>query len=128
MKKTKEELDNTDTGWHGATIETPTTPLVDSAKGRPLILRPYRFEKKLEVWALRTPSNQELFDFHWPQMKQMIWADGLVANTDITPRVVIQKRAYTIFILCEPRFRNVVIERPRTLQEVLRDSLTKSKK
>lgn len=121
-----------DTGWQGATLETPQTPLVDSAKGRPLILRPFRFMKKPDVWAKMTPSNQELFNFHWPQMKAMIWADGLVANTDVLPRVVLQKTAYTIFILCEPRWQHgrpgMFIDKPRTLQEVLKDSLTKKPK
>lgn len=120
-----EELKNKDTGWHGATIETPTTPMVDSGTGRPLVLRPFRFAKKEDVWAKMTPSNQELFNFHWPQMKAMIWGDGLVANTDVAPRVVIQKKAYTIFVLCEPRFRQMMIDKPRTLQEILKDNLTK---
>lgn len=109
--------------WFGSTVETPGTPMVDSATGRPLILRTYTYFVKPN--AVGNPTKQQIFNYHWPQIKTMIWADGLVANTDIDPRVVVGKKKYRIFVLCEPRFRQMVVDRPTTLQDVFKKKLTK---
>lgn len=103
--------------WYGTSLETEATPMIDSASGRPLILRTFEFAMKPNV---RVPTKQELFNLHWQQIRTMIRFDGLVANEDVEPRVVIGKKRYRIFILCEPKFRQTVIERPKTLQDIFK--------
>lgn len=109
--------------WYGASLQTEGTPMVDSGTGRALILRVFDFAFKPGLE--QKPSKQQLFNAHWSHIKTLIWSDGLVANTDVDPRVVIGKKRYRIFILCEPRLnknhiREAVVDRPTTLQEVFK--------
>lgn len=109
--------------WYGATLETEGTPMIDSGSGKPLILRTFEFAinkavaDKLRAQHL-TVTRQELFNFHWPQIRTIIWGDGMVASTDVDPRVIIGKKRYRIFLLCEPKFRTMVNDKLQTLQEV----------
>lgn len=117
-----------DENWFGSTIETPTTPMVDNGTGRPLILRTFEFA--IRPGQLRRPTEQELFNAHWEHIKTAIKFDGLTANTDVDPRVVIGKKRYRIFILCEPRMnsqgvKETVIEKAKSLQDVFKNKLTK---
>ena len=107
-----------DNDWFGSTLETPGTPMIDSGTGRPLIVREFRFAMKPLPPGTPHPTKQQLFNAHWPHLQTVIRYDGLVANTDVDPRVVIGKKAYKIYILCEPKFREIVINRPQTLQEI----------
>lgn len=104
--------------WFGTSIETPGTPMIDSATGKPLILRTFEFAMKPLPPGIPIPTKQQLFNSHWPHIRDVIRFDGLVANTDVEPRVVIGKSRYRIFVLCEPKFREVLIDRPITLQQV----------
>lgn len=116
--------------WDAFKIATDGVPMVDTGTGKSFVLRPFRFAKKPDVWQKlkqenRVPTKQDLFNYHWPQMKSMIWGDGLVANTDVAPRVIMQKKGYTIFILCEPKFGVNIFEKPTNLQTVFKKKLTK---
>ena len=104
--------------WFGSQIQTEATPMIDSGIGRPLILRTFEFAIKPN--QQRKVTKQELFNAHWPYIRTLIWSDGLVANTDVEPRVVVGKKRYRIFILCEPKFRTLVADKPKTLQEVFK--------
>jgi len=105
--------------WYGTTIETEGKPLLDSASGRPMSLEIFEFAM---IPNAKVPTKQELFNSHWPHMKALIWSKGLVANEDINPRVVIGKKRYRIFILCEPRFNKHGIKtisgKPKALQDI----------
>lgn len=113
--------------WYGATLQTDGTPMVDAATGRPLFLRTFEFAMKPLPEGTAHPTKQQLFNAHWAHIRTLIWSDGLVANTDVDPRVVIGKKRYRIFVLCEPRFRQVVIDRPTTLQAVFKNKVDKKK-
>lgn len=104
-------------GWHGTEILSDATPMVDTGTGKALILRTFEFAVKP---GMIVPSKQDLFNSHWGYIKSLIWSDGLVANTDVDPRVVIGKKRYRIFILCEPKFRTMIVERPTTLQDIFK--------
>lgn len=105
--------------WYGSTLETPGQPMIDSATGRPMVLEVFEFAM---IPNQQVPTQQQLFNAHWPHIKTLIWSKGLVANTDVNPRVVIGKKRYRIFVLCEPRFNQhgikVIQGKPTTLQDV----------
>lgn len=118
--------------WHPMAAQTDGVPMVDAGIGRPYVLKEYTFlinpgkVKELEEKGI-TVTNQEIFDNHWPQIRLNIWSEGLVAIQDskYPPRVVISKKVYRIFIVCEPKFGRVVHDKPKTLQEVFKKKLTK---
>jgi hypothetical protein len=113
-------------------LKTQGTPMVDSGTGRPLILEVFEYfinpirVKELEERKI-VISKQEIFDGHWPQIRALIWSKGLVASTDVEPRIVIGKRKYRIFILCEPKFRTVLKDKPQTLQQIFQKPLQTKK-
>ncbi len=116
--------------WGGAKIQTDGVPMVDAGVGKPLILRTFEFAiNQSKVQELKEKgivvTQQEIFNTHWPQIRKIIWSDGLVASTDVDPRIVIGKKRYRIFILCEPKFRTLIAEKPKTLQEVFKARQTK---
>lgn len=98
--------------------------MIDSGTGKPLILRTFEFAMKPLPPGTPHPKEQQVFDAHWPHIKTIIRFDGLTANTDVAPRVVIGKKRYRIFILCEPTTRRgiteTILEKPKTLQEVFK--------
>lgn len=110
--------------WYGTEIQSDTTQMVDSGTGRPFILRTFEFAKNPKVQMelrdkkIPQPTKQQLFNTHWPQIRTLLWGDGLVANEEVEPRVVIGKKKYRIFILCEPKFGTIVNDKMKTLQEV----------
>lgn len=111
--------------WDAFKIATDGVPMVDDKTGKPLILRMFEFKidyKKLKQIEQKgiTMDKQMIFNSHWPQIRSVIWADGLVASTDVDPRVVIGKTRYRIFLLCEPKFRMMVNETPTDLQTVFK--------
>jgi len=84
--------------WYGQQLVSDEVPLIDPGEGRAIILRDFRFAMTPNAFI---PTNQMLFNTHWPRIKQLLWADGLEANEDHPPRVVVGKYAYRIFIVCE---------------------------
>lgn len=124
---TNEEMDKFD--WYGQQVQTGAedgVQMVDSGTGKPHILRSFEYaidpvvnqkmiKDKIPV------DKQMIFNSHWPQIRVMLWGDGLVANEDITPRVVMGPKSYRIFVLCEPKLRTMVADKPKTLQEVFKN-------
>ncbi len=122
------ETTDGDNSWYGREISTggeDGTQMVDSGTGKPFILRTFEFginpqtSKMFKDLNVR-PSKQEIFNSHWPQIRTVLWGDGLVANEDVEPRIVIGADKYQIFVLCEPKMRTMVAERPQTLQDVFK--------
>lgn len=128
----KAEISTQEGNWTGQELQTESTPLVDPGSGRKLILRMFEFtinpQKVKEIKAKKIKlDKQQLFNMHWPQIKTMIWGDGLVANRDVDPRVIIGRKNYRIFVLCEPKFGTMVADKTKTLQELL-NPLTNKKR
>lgn len=111
----KTELDGHQ--YEGAQMQTKSDPLIDSAKGDVIILRDYTFS--INPLVKYTPTKQELFNYHWPQIKTMLWKDGLTHSEVVAPRIVIGEKMYTIFITCKPVANVTVNEKPLTLQELM---------
>jgi len=93
MSKQKKDGD-----WYGQQVVSDNVPLIDPGEGRAVILRDFRF---MMMPNMIVPTKQMLFNSHWPYIKERLWADGLEANEDFPPRVIIGKFAYRIFIVCE---------------------------
>lgn len=111
--------------WYGQTLESAGVPMIDSKSGKPLVLRTFEFALKPSALGKERPDQASLFNFHWPQIKTIIWSDGLIENRDVSPRVIIGKKRYRIFVLCEPKFRTAIVERPTDLQTIFKKKLTK---
>ena len=103
--------------YEGAQVQVNSDPLIDSGKGDVIILRDYTFSINPEVKY--TPTKQELFNYHWPQIKTMLWKDGLTHVEEIEPRVIVGEKMYTIFITCKPNLHNTVTEKAFTLQDLI---------
>lgn len=91
---------NTMGDWYGNQVVSDEVPIVDPGEGRAIILREFRYAFMPNAII---PTKQILFNASWPRIKEMLWAEGLEANEDHPPRVVIGKYAYRIFIVCEMR-------------------------
>lgn len=107
-------------------IQTEGTPLIDPGTGQPFIIRQFEFSfdpsvvKKIKEKKLPPPTKQELFDATWPQIRIQLWGDGLVAleEKEYPPRIVIGKKKYKVYLVCQPQKRMMVAEKPFTLQEL----------
>lgn len=112
--------------WTSTDVETEGTPLIDPGTGQPFIIRQFEFSfnpetlKEIKKNKLPAPTKQQLFDSAWPQIRIMLWGDGLVAieEAEFPPHIKIGKRKYKIYITCQPRRGTMVNEKPFTLQEL----------
>lgn len=109
--------------WHGSSVETPTTPLIDEGKGEKFVLRHFEYRMNPEIIG-KNITKQELFDAHARQMRDSLWEDGLVPVKEADPRIVVQGDIYRIFITCRPRInlgvQTSVNEEAQTLQDIFK--------
>lgn len=104
---------------YGANLDTDGTPLIDTGIGGTISIRTFEFKINPEVKEL--PDRQTLFNHHARQINTILWADGLWANTDYAPRVIIdaKKHNYKIHVVCEARANQLFIDSPMNLSEQL---------
>ena len=111
--------------WEGQQAQTEKVPLIDPGTGKPYILRVFEFAINPEFIhnnpGLTTLTQQDVFNMHWRQIRDMLWADGLIASQRVEPRLIFAKnnKKYRIFLLCEPKIGVMVADRPATLTQVL---------
>lgn len=118
--------DNTkDKDWYAQQLVSNDVPLIDPGEGKAIILRDFRFGMLPNAFV---PTNQMIFNAHWPYIKERLWADGLEANETYPPRVVIGKLAYRIFILCEIKGGKAREGRMKDKAKNISEVLTKDKK
>jgi len=115
--------------WYGQQLVSDDVPLVDAGEGRDIVLREFRFAMLPNAII---PTKQMLFNAHWAYIRDKLWADGLEANEDHAPRVVIGKYAYRIFIVCQLKSsvtgkQRHAKQRPQNLGEVLKGVDKKNK-
>ena len=110
--------------WYGSTLETEGVPMIDKGIGTAYDLKVFEYAMKPLAEGVAYPTKQQLFDIHWPEIRLRIWSDGLVANTEVPPRVSIGKRRYRIFILCEAKTNKhgikIELSKTKTLQEIFK--------
>lgn len=119
------EVDDGKTKWQGREIGVNSDiPLVDAGTGKKYIIRQFEFVfnpemlNKIRQKKIPAPTKQELFNSNYRQIEIMLWSDGLIPAKEIDPRMIIGKRKYKIILLCEPRAKVMVVDKPRTLQEI----------
>ena len=115
--------DKTGNKWYADSVEAKSTPLIDPGVGKPMFIRQFEFAFKPGLPS--KPTKQELFNQHWPQIRTILWGDGLVANEDVDPRVLIGKKDYKIILLCEPKFGVLVADKPHNLTQLLTPKATR---
>lgn len=114
------ETVGTEHKWTGQEISVASDPLMDSGTGKPIIFRMFEFKANPENLKKMKPTKQQLFDSHAKQIQVMLWSDGLVPFEGVSPKVTTSKKreSYRIFVACEPALGQVLVERPKTLQEL----------
>lgn len=103
--------------WEGASVDVNSDPLIDSGTGTTHILRIFEYAINPEVKY--TPTKQELFEYHYPQIANTLWKDGLVANQEVSPRITLSDKTYRIYVTCNAKQGTTILEKPLTLQEIM---------
>lgn len=108
--------------WEGNQLEVNSDPLVDEGVGDARILRQFKFG--INPVVKYTPTKQEIFNSHLKQIEIMLWSDGLEPYLEIAPRISVDQKFYSIFVVCKPRKGNLLssLDKPKKLQEVLNAS------
>lgn len=106
--------------WTGQEIEVHSDPLMDSGRGKPVIMRFFEFKLSPDMIKYQKPLNQELFNAHATQIKAFLWKDGLVPYEFLEPRIIWSKKkdGFRIMVACEPRPGVILAETPQTLQQI----------
>lgn len=116
MESKKFELDSSEGKWFGEKAETEGFSIQDPGEGKAVFLRIYEFKRNP---AVQLPSQQEIFNAHWNQIRDFLWKDGLRAIEGISPRIVITGDTYRIFTAAEAKAGVTILETPKTLQKAL---------
>lgn len=102
------KLKGRDGTWHGQELSVESDPIDpnDAEWGtKKVIIRWFKFSFNPELKI--KPTEQELFNAHAPQIRLELWKDGLIANEDDGPKVIIAKNwkkdGYQIFITTVPK-------------------------
>jgi hypothetical protein len=108
--------------WEGQEINVTSDPLIDTGTGKPVILRFFEYKANPEKFR-SSLTNQEIFNNHAQQIKLFLWNDGLEPIEVIEPRIIRAKKdmGYRIVIGCQPRPGKVLLEKPQTLQQTIRN-------
>lgn len=111
-----------DDKWEGQELEVQSDPLVDTASGRPIILRYFEFTANPETFEKMQPNTQDIFTSHARQIEMFLWKDGLEPIKTIPPRVIFSKKkdSYRIFVTCQAKVGVAVLDTPQTLQDLIK--------
>ena len=110
--------------WAGQELEVKSDPLIDAGMGKLVTIRRFFFSKNPDPKVRLPIHNQDLFNAHWNQIRDILWRDGLRPIDEVNPRVIRGKKGYNIFITCEPRITGAGVqgafsEKGKTLQTIL---------
>ncbi len=127
-RKLKDHLGDTfvaqkgDDKWEGQEVEVQSDPLIDTATGRPIILRYFEFKANPEVFERMRPTTQDIFTNHAEQIRMFLWKDGLEPVEAVSPRIIVstKKDNYRIFVTCQAKAGVAVLETPQTLQDLIK--------
>ena len=123
------KLETKDKDWYGQQVGVNSdTPLMDEGTGQNYIVRQFLFSfnpetvQKIREKKIPAPTHQELFNSNWPQMRIMLWSDGLIAvqEKEYPPKIVVGKKKYKIILTCQPRAGVIVADKVNSLQDVLK--------
>lgn len=122
-------MDNTEekTDWYAQQVEAKSDPMMDKGIGDAIILRTFDFEANPVSFKQLKPTKQDLFNSHAQQIKMFLWQDGLEPIDIIKPTIVISKKkdGYRIFVGCKPKAGVALMEKPQTLQDIMKHNANK---
>lgn len=112
--------------YQGQTIEVQSDTKLeeDHGTGEPYILRTFTFALSPELVNKGVPDSQDLFNAFSKGIESYLWTDGLIAVKELPPRIVFTKKKTHILIMvwAVPRLGQSVLETPKTLSEIIRES------
>lgn len=108
--------------WNAQEISTESTPLMDEARGAPIILRVFEFAANPEAFKYQIPTKEQLVSDHKKGIELFLWKDGLRPIESMRPKVIISKKKdrYSIYVTCQARPGVSVVDKPKTLQEIIK--------
>ena len=98
--------------WYGSQMTTEATPLQDTGKGKPIILRCFDFARNP---AVELPTDKEVIDQYQKFIDTFLWKDSLVRIQDL--KLVKEKDKFKIFATCQAKQGAVILEKPLTIQD-----------
>lgn len=114
--------------YRGQTIEVQSDTKLeqDTGTGDAVVLRTYEFGTNPEMLAQlrkKLPHPQEMFNAHVNVISGMLWQDGLAPAEEIEPRLIFSKdrRKYMIIVGARPRLGKTMLEKTRTLTEIINE-------
>ncbi len=112
--------------WEGQEIgvESDTKLESDLGTGQAIIIRFFEFGANPDTFKTRKPTAQELFNSHWKGIEAMLWRDELKPFEAVEPKLMFSKNGlkYRFIITCIPRSGSVLIDKPKTLTQLLAKS------
>lgn len=112
-----------DIEWEGeeVTAHSDTRITDDTGTGQEVVLRFFDFAADDAVFRATRPTAQQLFDSHRKGMEDLLWSDGFTPIREIEPRLLFSKdgRYYRFAVPCIPSTGNSLLEKTRTLSELL---------
>lgn len=110
--------------YQGQTIEvqSDTKLEADLGTGEVAILRTFRFTKNPEIFRTRIPSAQEIFESHKQGILGLLWQDGLTPDMNLEVKFIPDREFYFIQIWARPQAGQVLIEKTKTLSEIINEA------
>ncbi len=116
-----------DLEWEGEEVGVESTTKLEDDKGtgKEIVLRFFDFAANPEVFKIRKPTAQELFNTHHKGMEAMLWSDGLSPYQLIEPRLLFSKDGsqYRFVISCIPSLGNTFVDKSRTLSQLVNKTI-----
>lgn len=102
-------------------VESDTKIEDDSGTGGAAIVRVFEFAANPQAFKEYRPSKQELFNSHAKGIEIMLWRDGMTVMPEVAPKVTINKKKtkYRIIVGAKPAKGHMLLERPKTLKEIV---------
>lgn len=110
--------------YQGQTIEVQSDTKLeeDQGTGEVAILRTFRFTKNQEIFNVREPSAQEIFESHKQGILGLLWQDGLTPDMNLEVKFIPDREFYFIQIWAKPQAGQVLIEKTKTLTEIINEA------
>src|SRR3990167_725739 len=98
--------------------ETESVPLVNPATGKPVIIR--RFEYDVPPYTIDWPTEEEIRYIHQKSIEKFLYKDELKLFDELRVIIHKDKNKFEIFAPCEPLTSSYIVEKPHTLQEIIK--------
>lgn len=116
------------------TVDSGVTLEDDLGTGEAIILRTFEFGANPQTFRDHFqkygeyPPLQSIFTSHIKGITNLLWTDGLSPAEEIIPQVIVSKKMdkYFIIVGARPRLGQAVLEKPKTLSEIIKPKKVKA--